>query len=455
MSSEQHSPFERETETADRSGRATIVALSTGALPSGVAVVRASGPLAGELVRRLAGTVPAPRHAAYRPLRDTDGLTIDRGLVLHFPGSDSFTGEESAEFHVHGGRAVVDALLRALCKVPSVRLAEPGEFTRRAFQNGKMTLLDSEALADLIEAETEAERRFAIQNGAGRHAELYGGWRQEIIRVWSTIEARLDFSDEDDVPDDLPVDLLTDIVALEGRISQHLSGYRQAEMVRAGYDVVLLGAPNVGKSSLLNALAARQIAIVTDEPGTTRDLIELVLDLEGTKVKVTDTAGIRTPSGRVEEIGIARALERASRAQLVLLLAPADGSADFLEPPAGVEGLHVVTKIDMAGAPSAVGHRHAISAVTGAGLQDLIAAVAARAVANRPAESEVLPWKARHVDLLGQAVTYLAQACAPGLGLEIRSERLRAASASLGRIAGEVDVEDLLDSIFSTFCIGK
>ncbi|MBX3569575.1 MAG: tRNA uridine-5-carboxymethylaminomethyl(34) synthesis GTPase MnmE [Rhizobiaceae bacterium] len=455
MSSAQHSPFSDETETADRSGRSTIVALSTGALPSGVAVVRTSGPAAGELVRRLAGTVPPARRAAYRTLRDADGLTIDRGIVLHFPAPDSFTGEECAEFHVHGGRAVVDALLGALCKVSSVRLAEPGEFTRRAFQNGKMTLLDSEALADLIEAETEAERRFAIQNGAGRHAMLYGEWRREIIRIWSAIEARLDFSDEDDVPDDLPADLLTDIVALEGRISQHLSGYRQAEMVRAGFDVVLLGAPNVGKSSLLNALAARQVAIVTDEPGTTRDLIELVLDLEGTKVRVTDTAGIRAPSGRVEEIGIARAVERASQAQLVLLLAPADGSAEFLEPPAGVDCLHVVTKIDMAGAASAARHRHSISTVTGAGLPDLIAVVAGRAAAHRPADGEVLPWKARHVELLRQAGAYLAQACAAGVGLEIRSERLRAAAASLGRIAGDVDVEDLLDAIFSSFCIGK
>jgi tRNA modification GTPase len=386
---------------------------------------------------------------------------LDRGLVLYFPGPASFTGEDCAEFHVHGGRAVVDALLKALVSHTGVRLAEAGEFARRAFANGKMTLLDSEALADLIAADTEAERRFAVSNGTGRHAELYSGWRASIIGIRARIEANLDFGDEDDVPDDLPETVWTEISALEDAIRAHAAGYERTEMMREGFDVVLLGAPNVGKSSLINALAAREVAIVTEEPGTTRDLLDVLLDVGGIKVRITDTAGLRRPEGRVEEIGIERALARSRTAQLVLLLAPADGSVPFAEPPASGNSsaapqiLRVATKSDLAPSAARSDADHVISTVSGEGLAGLVETIGRRAAETAPAPGEILPWKARHVGLLCGAVDGLAQARAPGLGLEIRAEFLRAASRSLGRIAGDVDVEDLLDSIFGTFCIGK
>lgn len=409
------------------------------------------------MLRAIAGGIPEARHATLRPLRLDDGTLLDRGLVLYFPGPASFTGEDCAEFHIHGGRAVVAAALRLLSSFARVRLAEPGEFTRRAFANGKMDLLDIESLSDLIAAETESERRFAIGNGAGRHAALYKAWRQEIVRARAMVEAQLDFGDEDDVSEDSVVGLDHTLADLQARVRHHVDGYRRAEMVSRGLDVVLLGAPNVGKSSLLNALARRDAAIVTEEPGTTRDLVEVVLDLEGEKVRVTDTAGIRTPGGMVERIGIERALERAASARLVLALVPVDGSAEPIEVPGGVDHLLVGTKIDLAtrGGFDAC-YDHLISSRSGQGLPDLLTRLAAMARAERPLAGEVVPWKERHVGLLNETIGCLAKAVeTPPGALELKAEALRSASNALGRIAGDVDVEDLLDEIFGTFCIGK
>lgn len=256
----------------------TIFALATGGLPSGVAIVRVSGPAVPSLIEDLSGQLPPARVATLVTFSTHDGA-IDRGLLLHFPSPASFTGEDCAEFHLHGGKAVVAAMLDALGRYPGLRLAEAGEFTRRAFVNGKIDLTATEALADLIAAETESQRRLSLANHAGAQRMLYEGWRRELLVLRSRAEASLDFSDEGDVAD-LDLDTgRTDLNALAEAVSGHLSSYRMAEIVRDGYRVALVGPPNVGKSSLLNALARRDVAIVTDVPGTTRDLVEVQLDL--------------------------------------------------------------------------------------------------------------------------------------------------------------------------------
>ncbi|MEQ1951585.1 tRNA uridine-5-carboxymethylaminomethyl(34) synthesis GTPase MnmE [Mesorhizobium sp. CN2-181] len=437
--------------------RDTIVALSSGQLPSGIAVVRLSGPMVQAAVVLLAGSVPAPRIARFGTLRLPDGSPLDTGLVLFFPAPHSFTGEDSAEFHVHGGRAVVDALLRSICGLKGCRLAQAGEFSRRAFESGKMDLLSAEATADLVTAETEAQRRFAAQNGNGGHAALYADWRMQLIQARALIEAELDFSDESDIPGSVSDMVWEDVAALRDGIEAHIAGYGKAEVLRDGFDVVLLGAPNAGKSSLLNTLARRDVAIVTPEPGTTRDLIEIVLDIDGLKVRVTDTAGIRETDGLVERLGIERAFARAQAAGLVLILEdmtkPLPVKADELKQ----RVLKVGTKLDLlANCREALGYDFAISCVSGQGLQDLIDCIAARAQTDIPRLGELVPWRLRHVELLRLGAGHLSAALKNGnIGLELRSEELRLAANALGRISGAVDVEDLLDVIFGQFCIGK
>lgn len=436
----------------------TIVALSSGQVPAGIAVVRVSGQRTSALLQEIAGSLPAPRRAEYRTFRASDGSWIDSGLILFFPSPASFTGEDCGEFHVHGGRAVVTAMLAELTSRDGVRLADAGEFTRRALHNGKMSLTGAEATADLISAETEAQRRFAIANFSGAHAALYAEWRRRIIHARAMIEAEIDFSDEEDVPGSVSASIWEDIRRLRDEIAAHADGYRKAEIVRDGFDVVLIGSPNAGKSSLLNAFARRDVAIVTAEPGTTRDLIEIVLDLEGLKVRVTDTAGLRETTSSVEQIGIERALQRAKQADLVLLLDDLSSSSQHhlssLEP---LGAVRVGTKADIA-ETTRDRHEadHAISVITGEGLEDLLKDIAARASLSAPGVGDVLPWRLRHVELLRGAIRHLdaAPAHVSG-GLEIRAEELRLASEDLGRIVGEIDTEDLLDAIFSTFCIGK
>ncbi len=326
----------------------TIVALSSGRLPSGIAVIRISGKQTRFAVETIAGKLPEPRMATYATLRTPSGETIDSGLILFFPGPHSFTGEDCAEFQIHGGKAVVAALLDTLTSIPGVRHAEAGEFTRRAFLNGKLDLVETEALADLISAETEAQRRLAVLNADGAQSQLYADWRRRLIHARAMIEAELDFADESDVPGSVADIVWADMQRLLSEVRAHIGGYHRAEIIRDGFDVVIVGAPNAGKSSLLNALARRDAAIVSDEPGTTRDLVELALDLKGVKVRLTDTAGIRENAGKVETIGIERARHRAEMADLVLLLV--DPSSQSASAPA-VENANVVwisTKADLA-----------------------------------------------------------------------------------------------------------
>jgi tRNA modification GTPase len=443
------------TTIADRP-RTTIVALSSGLLPAGVAIIRMSGPAVRDVIADLTGSVPPPRHARYGALHLGDGSKLDSGLTLFFPGPHSFTGEDCGEFHIHGGRAVVEALLRSICQTDGCRLAMAGEFTRRAFENGKMSLLDAEATADIISADTEGQRRFAVQNSDGAHARLYGAWRERLIRARAFIEAELDFSDEGDVPDAVSDGIWRDVESLRQEVAAHAAGYAKAEILRDGFDVVLIGAPNAGKSSLLNALTQREAAIVTDEPGTTRDLIEVVLDLDGIKVRLTDTAGLHETDGKVERIGIARAKERAARAGLVLLLQDLSNPREVSGVAPGAAILKVGTKSDLV-ADALVRNSldHVVSSATGAGLQELLADIGHRARAAVPAEGELIPWRIRHVSLLQEAAKHLAAGTAEDVALELRSEELRLASQALGRIVGAIDVEDLLDSIFGQFCIGK
>ncbi|OJU86366.1 MAG: tRNA uridine-5-carboxymethylaminomethyl(34) synthesis GTPase MnmE, partial [Shinella sp. 65-6] len=298
----------------------TIFALSSGGLPSGVAVIRLSGLQSREVVARMCGTVPAPRHAALRSIRDRNGDVLDEGIVLFFPGPHSFTGEDSAELQIHGGRATVKAVLAALAEFEGMRAAEAGEFSRRAFLNGRMDLVEVEGLADLIAAETEIQRRLAAEQASGGLSRLYDSWAKRLTHARAMIEAELDFADEDDVPGSVASQIWDDMHALQQDILNHLADARVGEIARDGLKVVIAGPANAGKSSLLNYLAKRDIAIVTDIPGTTRDVLHVDLDISGFAVRLYDTAGLRETEDIVEQEGIRRTWLSMAEAHLVLLL---------------------------------------------------------------------------------------------------------------------------------------
>lgn len=438
----------------------SIVALSSGRLPAGVAVIRISGPQTRFVVETIAGTMVKDRAVVLRRLRAPDGTVLDSGLVLFFPGPASFTGEDVAEFHVHGGRAVVARMLETIAGFDGVRHAEPGEFTRRAFLNGKIDLVETEALADLVNAETEAQRRFAIQNAEGVQSELYLGWRRRLIHARAMIEAEIDFADEDDVPGSVSDTVWSDVRAMIGEIDRHIAGFRAAEIIRDGFEVVILGAPNAGKSSLFNALARRDAAIVTDEPGTTRDLLEVTLDLQGMRVRLTDTAGLRDAPGKVEAIGIEKARAKAHGADLLLLLQDVANPRDIGPLPTEAPTLRVGTKLDLlesrATSDAAGDYDRVISVKDGTGVEELLAEIGRRAAEAAGDVGDILPSRLRHVELLGETKHHLLRATDRWtVGQELRAEELRLAADRLGRIVGAIDVEDMLDVIFSQFCIGK
>ncbi|MCT7376249.1 tRNA uridine-5-carboxymethylaminomethyl(34) synthesis GTPase MnmE [Chelativorans salis] len=436
--------------------RDTIFALSSGALPSGVAIVRLSGPATGAVIEAMTGRLPAPRNARLAAIRDRQGTLLDRGLCLFFPGPESFTGEDCGELHLHGGRAVVSAVLEALASIPTLRGAEAGEFTKRAFLNGKIDLTGAEALSDLITAETEAQRRFALANSDERHRRLYEKWRRQLIHARAMIEAALDFADESDVPGSVADTTWREIAALRSAIATHAAAYRDAEIIRDGLRVVILGAPNAGKSSLLNVLARRDVAIVTEEPGTTRDVLEVNMDIGGMKVVLTDTAGIREAEGRVEAIGIERSLQRAREADLVILLEDAAAPVPF-EGVSDKRLIRVGSKSDLVEGEMPEG-RYAclLSTKIGEGIDHLLQLLRDACAGYGARAGDLLPFRSRHVALLREAVEALDAALGgEDDALELRAECLRLASTALGRICGEIDVEDLLDTIFSTFCIGK
>ena len=426
----------------------TIVALSSGALPSGVAVIRLSGPGTAEAVRRLAGDLPEPRRLALRRLA-LDGAPIDTGLVAWMPGPHAFTGEDTAELQVHGSPAVVRALLRGLAAMPGLRLAEAGEFTRRAFLNGRLDLTEVEGLGDLIAAETETQRQQAVARLAGGISERVAGWRETLLDMRAEIEARLDFSDEGDVAPDLPATAVAAVAALADELRVATESVGRGRIVREGLRVALAGPPNAGKSSLLNALARSDLAIVSDEPGTTRDVREVALDLGGRLVILVDMAGLRRADSRAEAEGVRRAEAEIARADLVLwLLAP---DVPLLEPPPATPLWTVGTKADL----GPVAATHILSVRTGTGIAELLAALTGFAEAAAGAGDPALLSRERDLVALQQAQAGLDAFLNEGATDEIAAEHLRQASLALERLIGRIDTEQVLDRLFAAFCIGK
>ncbi|OYR11983.1 tRNA uridine-5-carboxymethylaminomethyl(34) synthesis GTPase MnmE [Brucella grignonensis] len=433
----------------------TIFALSSGRLPSGVAVVRISGPQVRFVIETIIGKMIEPRYAAYKTFRTRNGDAIDRGLALFFPGPNSFTGEDCAEFHLHGGIAVVEKLLEELGSFPNCRIAEAGEFTRRAFTNGKMDLTIAEGLADLIAAETEGQRRLALQVASGAQRQLYTEWRQRLVRARALIEAELDFADESDVPGSVSGQVWEQLKGLQGEIARHIESGKRAAMLRDGLHVVIAGAPNAGKSSLLNFLAGREIAIISEEAGTTRDLLEVKLNLGGIPVYVTDTAGLRETTSKVEKIGIDRARERAAEADLVLLLEDMQNPIAVSLDNGGADIWTIGTKADL-GTGDRAAWQYLISTRTADGLNHLLEALQAFAEERIGLINDAVPTRQRHINLLQSTISEIDTAAErDDLPLELRAENMRRASQYLGRITGDVDVEEILDVIFSQFCIGK
>ena len=431
----------------------TIFAPATARGRAGVAIVRVSGPMAGASLGTLAGAIPAPRAARFAALADpATGEAIDRGLVLWFPGPASFTGEDVAEFHVHGGLAVVAALLAALGRIEDCRMAEPGEFTRRAFLNGKLDLTQAEGLGDLIAAETAAQRRQALGQMEGGFARIAEDWARHLTRTLAHVEAAIDFPDED-LPDDLLGPARSVAERLEREIRGRLADGRRGEILRGGLSVALIGPPNSGKSSLMNALAGRDAAIVSAQAGTTRDVIEVHLDLGGYPVILADTAGIREGADPIEVEGIRRARARAEAADLRLLVLDAGepGSLEGFAELRDEATLLVWNKTDLASAPAA---GLAVSATTGQGLGALIEALTVRAEGLLAGGDAPIVTRERHRAALEECADCLGRAVV-GRDPALVGEDLRLAVRALGRITGRVDVEDLLDVIFRDFCIGK
>jgi tRNA modification GTPase len=438
----------------------TIFALSSGRLPSAIAIVRLSGPHAGPALQTLAGKIPAPRTATRVMLRDGQGEPIDDAVVLWFPGPASATGEDVAELHAHGSRAVIATLFSVLGTMPELRPAEPGEFTRRAFENGKIDLTEAEGLDDLIHADTDRQRRQALRQLRGLLGDRARSWREQIIQAAALIEAGIDFADEGDVPAELMAPALSRIEQLLTDIESVLSAQGRAERLRDGLTVVIAGPPNAGKSTLMNQLAKREVAIVSPHAGTTRDLIEVQLDLDGYPVTVIDTAGIRETDDPVEQEGVRRARDRAAQADLVLWLSEDDQAAQSQQ---GVPVWWVRNKIDLGGSES--GARvsgpsetpmFAISARSGAGMPALLEALVGFARDYFGSTESGLITRERQRTLLSETAVALRRSrAAVDLGQELAAEELRIAALALGRLLGRVDVEDLLDVIFREFCIGK
>jgi len=435
----------------------TIFALSSGRPPSAIAMVRVSGPQAGPVLKAFGGKIPPPRAATRVLLLDLGQQPIDDAVVLWFPGPASATGEDVAEFHVHGGRAVLTALFAALAGFESVRPAEPGEFTRRAFENGKLDLTEAEGLDDLIHADTDRQRRQALRQLKGLLGDRARDWRARIIEASALIEAGIDFSDEGDVPAELIAPAIAKIKALLGEIKEVLAAQGQSERLRDGLVVAIAGPPNVGKSTLINQLARREVAIVSPHAGTTRDVIEVQLDLDGYPVTVIDTAGIRETDDPVEQEGVRRARARAADADLVLWLTDSVKAGSDHNGTAPV--WLVRNKIDILdGRPMAERDeaRFEISASRGDGLPELIAALVGFAKNYFGGSEGGLIGRTRQRKLLLETAAAL-QRCIDvvGEGEELAAEELRTAAHSLGRLLGRVDVEDILDVIFREFCLGK
>jgi tRNA modification GTPase len=424
----------------------TIFALATAQGRAGIAVVRLSGPFAVSAAERLCKTVPAKR--GLRALKDGTGALLDEALILRFDAGHSFTGEEVVELHLHGSPAIVKAVLQVLSGMPELRQAEAGEFTRQALENGRLNLAEVEGLADLIDAETERQRKQALRVFSGALGALAEGWRVSLIRAAALLEATIDFADEE-----VPVDVSPEVTGLLQNVMAEMrheaDGVRIAERVRDGFEVAIIGAPNVGKSTLLNRLAGRDVAITSEIAGTTRDVIEVQMDLDGLPVTMLDTAGLRDTDDAIEELGVARARERATRADLRVHLVMDDAE---MRDDLGPDDVLVLAKADLKGV-DVLG----VSGLTGAGVDALIAEVSERL--QKKVASVGVAMRERHRIAMLRAIDYLSaaeDALASGVGMtDLIAEDLRSAIRAVDSIVGRVDVEHVLDEIFSSFCIGK
>lgn len=436
----------------------TIVAPATGGGRAAIAVLRLSGSGIRRILEAVTGSVPMPRVASLRAIRDTDGAVLDRALVLYFPAPASFTGEDVAELHLHGGQAVVSAVMCRLLETNLCRLAEAGEFSRRAFLNGKLDLSEAEGIADLIDAETEAQRRQAMRQLEGALSSAVEDWRERLLNVMALVEASLDFSDEGDVPTDLMAEAISGARRVHDEITAALDDGRRGERLRDGLTVAIAGPPNVGKSTLLNRIARRDVAIVSPIAGTTRDIIELRCDLGGMPVVFLDTAGLRETDDPIEKEGVERARRRLRTADLVLLLSSGDDVSEDHEAIELSSGavMKVRTKSDLLPVESRDAGEWAISAKTGAGIDDLLAEVERRLNAGYDARVAVIT-RERHRSALSDAASHLERVSAyrPDALPELVAEDIRLGMRALGRITGRVGVEEILDRLFAGFCIGK
>ncbi len=425
----------------------TIFALATGASRAAIAIMRISGPDVRQMLERLAACVPPSRQARLRTLRAADGEALDRALVLFWEGPRSYTGEDCAELHLHGGPAVLRAVTDALAAA-GARPAEAGEFTRRAVLNGRMDLLEAEGIADLVAAETEAQRRLALGQTRGAQSALLKEWSTRLRRILAWQEALIDFPDEE-LPAGVEEELLAETRSLAETLAVSSQLSRRGIRVREGLIVAIIGAPNIGKSSLLNRLAERDVAITSPHPGTTRDALEAWVEIAGIGVTLIDTAGLRETDDPVEAEGVRRARTRAAEADLVLHVADAREAGEATGSVVGT--LLVANKIDLAAAPAGwLG----VSAQTGAGLDRLRASLQTEILRMTDTLGSPVLSRARHHTALADASSCLTRA-AEATWPELRGEELRLAMRALGRISGEVGVEDVLDTIFSAFCIGK
>ena len=436
----------------------TIYAVSSGPGKAGIAVIRMSGPQAGEAVRALAGGLPKSRQAVVRTLSEPrSGEVLDRAVLLWLPGPKSVTGEDVAEFHVHGSAAVIAGLFAALNTIRGLRPAEPGEFTRRAFANGRMDLVEAEGLADLLNARTSKQRQQAVHHLLGHASTVYEDWRLKLLAILARVEAAVDFIEEEGVAEAALTSVRSDIAALAETMASALATAGQAAAIRNGVKVVLAGLPNTGKSSLLNALAKREAAIVSKHPGTTRDVIEVSVEIEGLAVMLTDTAGLRedTPD-EVETIGIAKTHRELDSADLIVWVSSPDveGSDRFW---AGLRpSLRVLNKMDLLGLNPVCSTGVAISARSGEGVPEMITELARLVREKYGQVNDPVIVRDRQKQAVMESIRHLNDSVLHGPSqLELVAEDLRKAARSLARITGRIDVEDLLAAIFSEFCIGK